>query len=564
MAFDFTTLITDRTAADAAAVKTMSEKIRNGTATTEEVAAYVSASMKGAYNAVDLNRVTEACEYLAARFRQYGYPVTVRRPKIRQVITTPSRLPEGFIELTYIESTGTQYIDTEFKPNQDTRVVADCQFDSTPSSDAAVFGVRNANVGQFWAYYRPPANAFSFRYANSSTNNLAAATPTVRNILDANKNVFVAGANSVTATSSSFSASYPIYLFAVNNAGTVQYSASVKIYSCQVYDNGVLARSFIPCINADGEVGLYDLVTEAFFGNSGTGAFVGGPLMALPDGYTQVDYIQSSGMQYIDTGFKHNQNTRIVMDAQVVTQPSTHAWLIGGRTSAASGAKSLFLLSGTSWRSDYNAASARATVSGVGITDRLSIDFNKNALKVNAFTQTWTATTFQSNASLSLLADNENGTISGYISAKIFSCQIYDNDNLVRDYVPCINSDGTAGLLDMVEGVFYLNAGTGTFAVGEVVDIPEGGGGSTTIERDYWEIGDIPTTEAMDIYLQNVRSLRAAYDVGASIPAVPAEMEGLTVTEANNIEVILVSLDYMIAQMLLSRLYAGEIYGGEF
>ena len=68
----------------------------------------------------------------------------------------------------------------------------------------------------------------------------------------------------------------------------------------------------------------------------------------------------------------------------------------------------------------------------------------------------------------------------------------------------------------------------------------------------------------MDVYLQNVRSLRAAYEVGTSIPAVPADMEGLTVTEANHIEFILVSLDYMIAQMLLSRLYAGEIYGGEF
>lgn len=75
-------LITDRTAADAQRVAEIAAKMQRNTATAEEVAAYVSASMKGAYNAADLNRVTEACEYLAARFWQYGYPVSVRRPDL--------------------------------------------------------------------------------------------------------------------------------------------------------------------------------------------------------------------------------------------------------------------------------------------------------------------------------------------------------------------------------------------------------------------------------------------------------------------------------------------------
>jgi hypothetical protein len=34
----------------------------------------------------------------------------------------------------------------------------------------------------------------------------------------------------------------------------------------------------------------------------------------LPEGYTQLDYIESTGTQYIDTGFKPNQDTKIYMN----------------------------------------------------------------------------------------------------------------------------------------------------------------------------------------------------------------------------------------------------------
>ena len=50
---------------------------------------------------------------------------------------------------------------------------------------------------------------------------------------------------------------------------------AAKLYSCQIYDNGTLVRDYVPCMTADGEVGLYDVVTRMFFGNAGTGVFIG-------------------------------------------------------------------------------------------------------------------------------------------------------------------------------------------------------------------------------------------------------------------------------------------------
>lgn len=50
----------------------------------------------------------------------------------------------------------------------------------------------------------------------------------------------------------------------------------MKLYACQIYDNGTLVRDFYPCTNESGAVGLYDLVGKQFYSNAGTGAFVAG------------------------------------------------------------------------------------------------------------------------------------------------------------------------------------------------------------------------------------------------------------------------------------------------
>jgi len=181
--------------------------------------------------------------------------------------------------LDYIESSGTQYIDTGFIPNQDTRVVISAKFNTQPNSDAAIFGIRNSNTMQFWCYWRNSEAKYAFRFGSSSTNNLVAATSTEQNTIDANKNVLTIGANSATAAAATFTATYSMYLFAVNNAGSMQYPASVKIYSCQIYNNETLVRDFVPCENESGEVGMYDKLNNVFYANAGTGVFTAGSVV---------------------------------------------------------------------------------------------------------------------------------------------------------------------------------------------------------------------------------------------------------------------------------------------
>lgn len=71
------TLITNRTSADVSRAKDLNKK--GFAAMTEAEKAEYLVGLKGAYNATDINRVGEACEYVANRLHQYGYAVDVQK-----------------------------------------------------------------------------------------------------------------------------------------------------------------------------------------------------------------------------------------------------------------------------------------------------------------------------------------------------------------------------------------------------------------------------------------------------------------------------------------------------
>ena len=183
----------------------------------------------------------------------------------------------------------------------------------------------------------------------------------------------------------------------------------------------------------------------------------------VPKGYTQVEYIESSGTQYIDTGFKPNQDTRVVMDVQAIAAPGTLVYF-GVRQTQKVKSFLLFKINDTSLRSDYGNTSASIAVTTY--TDRVIIDADRGVTKYGDLSVTHTAETFQSDYPLALLALRTRDKFDSQMSAKLYSCKIYDNGTLVRDFVPCKNASGTVGLYDVVNNVFYTNAGTGTFTAG--------------------------------------------------------------------------------------------------
>lgn len=191
-------------------------------------------------------------------------------------------LPSGYKRVEFIQSSGTQYIDSGFKPNQDTRVVMDAQIISDPGGSMAIyFGCRGD--GHFYELFKAGSGAnLTFLYNTSYTKTFTV-DYTLRRIVEVNKNIATVDGVSLSYDYAAYQMAYSLYLCADNNAGAVLAPTAMRIYSCQIYDNGTLVRDFIPCINTSNEVGLWDDVNSVFYANAGTGTFTAGPVLEPPE-----------------------------------------------------------------------------------------------------------------------------------------------------------------------------------------------------------------------------------------------------------------------------------------
>lgn len=275
MSFDYSTLITDRARSDSDTLKTLlSKPMAEWTA--EERTAFNGAVMRGSYDYTDLNRVDACLEDLVARLGRVGCNVPgYERVKLPRETKPTSRLPEGYTEVQYIQSTGAQYVDTGFKPNQDSRVLIKLSTSETGSH--TVFG---ADLG--WAD-DGFALGVGFTHYGKETGTISGLNNGSPHEVDFNKNIIsMDGKPVLTMGNLTFSVPHNLALFANNRAGGIQEKTTMVLYYCRIYDGNTIIRDYIPCKNAAGAVGLYDLIGQKFYGNAGTGSFTAGPEVERP------------------------------------------------------------------------------------------------------------------------------------------------------------------------------------------------------------------------------------------------------------------------------------------
>lgn len=206
-------------------------------------------------------------------------------------------LPSGYKLLEYIQSTGTQYVDTGFKPKGTTKVVCDFQMLNQGSSQQGVFGSRPGTSGRF-TVFTGQSGASDLQVDYNTEQTLASAGSPItglnvnsRTTLEVSNSLVINGTTVKTVPEASFASVYNLFLFANNNSGTAQLPGTMKLYSCQIYDNGTLVRDFVPCQKPDGTIGLWDDVNGVFYGNSGTGTFTAGPVVTSPSIFVNINGI---------------------------------------------------------------------------------------------------------------------------------------------------------------------------------------------------------------------------------------------------------------------------------
>ena len=272
-------LVTDRTNNDVTRLQRIIST-KKELRTEDEQAELDSHSSKGAYNYTDLNRVTEAMDYINERLTALGYVTGYQRivvhPKEPPGPVGP--LPEGYTELEYIQSSGTQYIETNLLPNGNTGVKIKFQTSyNTASHSGAIIGSDMGWGNNGFAIYGHIIEYGSQNFSYSFSGEYAVD-------VYLNKNVLSVGESIVwTGTKQDFSSVQPFLIFGNNRNGNNQELFTGKLYSLEIYENDALECKFYPCKNQSGEIGLYDIVDDQFYGNAGGGAFTAGPEVPQPE-----------------------------------------------------------------------------------------------------------------------------------------------------------------------------------------------------------------------------------------------------------------------------------------
>ena len=194
------------------------------------------------------------------------------------------------------------------------------------------------------------------------------------------------------------------------------------------------------------------------------------PAGRLPSAFQEVEYIESTGTQYIDSGWYSKDTDIVECKFEIINQNA----LQGGIYGATDTANSFVLLIRNQIIARVGQSKQQASTQNIQLNTIYNTTLSKGLYKENGVDYTFAdSDSFTLDITTWLFARNHtSSTASGSayrnpIASKIYFCKIYDNNTLVRNYVPCYRkADNVAGLYDLVNGVFYTNAGTGAFIVG--------------------------------------------------------------------------------------------------
>lgn len=228
-----------------------------------------------------------------------------------------------YYELDYIESSGTQRIDTLVKPSDHQnvlRIEADMAYSSVPTGADSQFLFGTGYYNSTASYRRTIAVGYNnsksttavsyFNGGNTFSSGMVVFTGST---LDTDRHIFgVDQVNKVfmfddltqaftTTVNSNLKNSITIFCGRASGSSgaPLDYYSSAKCYGFKIYASGTLIKNFVPALRKDGTIGLYDTVDEAFHANAGSGVFTYGTIKGKGALYVKINGAWKKCITYI-------------------------------------------------------------------------------------------------------------------------------------------------------------------------------------------------------------------------------------------------------------------------
>ena len=367
--------------------------------------------------------------------------------------------PSDYTQLEYIESTGTQWIDTGIATTNNN---LGFMLEAMPLTSADVYpmGSRATDGGtRFFGVRSRASTIFSYGWSFYSTATASQSYVNVRTTMSLNwlnSKKATIGDDSNDLTTANIANGRNITLFGING----QLLWKGRIYRAQISEGNEIIANFIPVMrNSDSKVCMRDTVTGQFFTNAGTGEFIAGPRF--------VEYIEFDGNSWIDTGIIQ-QTCRIEFGVEFINHNNATQYM-GFHISNAG-----FWGVARKGRQDFypivhlNPYQYRDVIINLDTTDT-----NKPVLTLTIGDTTSSqavGTLVNTNTTYVMGGIKYGSTISYNNFMKVYYNRIYNaNNELIQDLRPCLDPNNVACMYDMVSETYFYNQGTGEFITGDIV-----------------------------------------------------------------------------------------------
>lgn len=454
----------------------------NGTANDTNIALFNRSSANPFANVRDIGLKIYSCQMydgdvMIRDFRPCLHPKTLE-PCMYDMVTKNYFFNAGtgqfkyeytFDTLEYIESTGTQWLDTGLYLDS-YRIIIEAQGTETPPSTYSILcsHLRDYAACALFAY---SSDVWGLQSSALTTASLFEKTKldATFDIVDGFPHTALTINGEITEYQRANTPPYPRHNIEIFNA---QASTHVnkefvgRVYGFQIYSpDGNLLMDAKPCLYTKTfEVCMYDAVSNQYLYNQGTGSFIAGGYAQNLEDYERLEYLQSDGSCYIDTGILLGYDSKATVRVKTVNI-STAQLVFGNNISGENftcnignnninisrfdGAK----YTGSLYKDNTNVHTYTIDKSGIQVDDSI-------------FAWDITPTNFKQTLSSYLFANRALTGAANFAKAgtRVYVFKVYEEEKLIQYLIPAKRkSDGVKGMLDMVSGQFLINQGTGEF-----------------------------------------------------------------------------------------------------
>lgn len=395
----------------------------------------------------------------------------------------------------YVESTGSQWVDTGITGRWNTKIVAQVEWMSLDNSVFVGCGDWMNNTHLYFCYCHNHEgeitlsqgtdvtvqlnSGWNTRFEKSRIYNYTAMFSARDSAGQSTGTVEIDGVSGWSRIETGLNTGMNLYVFANNRGGDrVGGKSKSRCYGLKIYqgtvDGGdmVLVRDFQPCMKS-GRAGLYDAVSKnIFYSISGTD-LVCDENSEVPDAF--IEYVESQGPgcaadgqipAYIDTGIIGRAGTSAKMEMSFLSSGDQ------GFLESRNGSNRFYLIHNMShnqWLYGYGNYSIFGSYEvGRKYYVDTTLAVGAQVIKIGEDGPDGETTTYINNAdsatvdtgySMYLFARNNQGTPDLFGASRLYWLKIWQDGNLVRDFRPCLKN-GVAGLYDEVSKRIFYSCGT--------------------------------------------------------------------------------------------------------